>query len=247
MQYGMIITPGESSTIIYDNASINKSFQVSSMSGLVQLLAKEDIYPQDVSRPSVELLKRIEAIPSSEPSSIPYQIDRLGLGSLFNIASPEYIEQLPSSAHQYFQSTSFHLANSKVGTVTTVPGGEAHAGFGSSKDTVRVLLFWTRSPASATGYDGDTQDTKVTAMMDIALRLWDQLPVPERQEMLHLVYLCLMMSFPQYKMNCHRNYVDCPRVAQFLIDVTTCPRKHKSIINSYAKNNRFFVNNKGTN
>jgi hypothetical protein len=202
MQYGMMITPGERLTIIYDNTSIDEPYQVTSLSRLVEFLGNKDVYPQGVSRPSLNLLRQIKNLPVSElddRNSIPFQIDNLGLGSLFNIASPNFIKQVPSSVHRYFQSTSCYLANSKVGTVTTIPGGDAHAGFGSSKDIVRVLLFWTGSPLGVDGYDGDSQDTKVTAMIDLAKRLWDELILAETKQILHLVCLCLMMSYPQYK------------------------------------------------
>ena len=89
VQYGMMITPGEDSTLIYDQASVEKSYQVSSMNSLVKLLAEEDLYPKGcLSAPSPELLKQIEALPSS-PDSTPSQIAQLG--SLFNIASPHFI------------------------------------------------------------------------------------------------------------------------------------------------------------
>jgi hypothetical protein len=127
-----------------------------------------------------------------------------------------------------------------------LPGGDAHAGFGSSKDIVRVLLFWTGSPLGVDGYDGNSQDTKVTAMIDLAKRLWGKLIVAERKQMLHLVYLCLMMSYPQYKKLCHRKYAERPIVFKFPVDVTENPDGKNRIINSYAKINRFFVDQKGT-
>jgi hypothetical protein len=194
------------------------------------------------------LLKLIKDLPVSEldPNSIPFQIDKLGLGSLFNIASPGFIKQVSSSVHPYFQSKSCYLANSKVGTVTTIPRGDAHAGYGSSKDIVHALLFWTGSPVSAVGYDGDSQDTKVTAMIDLTGRLWEGLLVPEREQMLHLVCLCLMMSYPQYKRLCHRNCTERPMVYKFLVAVTEKPDSKKSIIKNCAKNTRFFVEQQGT-
>jgi hypothetical protein len=76
-------------------------------------------------------------------------------------------------------------------------------------------------------------------MIDIANRLWGQLCLPGRQGMLHLVYLCLMMSYPQYKVLCHRNYVERPMVAKFLTEVTEQHGKQKTIINAYAKIDRF--------
>jgi hypothetical protein len=63
MQYGMILTPGEYSTIVYDNTSIEDSYQVNSLSRLVKFLGNKDIYPPGVSRPSTKFLKHINRIP----------------------------------------------------------------------------------------------------------------------------------------------------------------------------------------
>ena len=147
---------------------------------------------------------------------------------------------------KYFQSTSYYLANSKLATLTTVPGGKAHAGLGSSEDTVRLVLFWTRSPPNTEGYDGDSQDTKVTAMIDIARMMWKKLDLCKRKEILHLVYLCLMMSYPNYLKNCHLNYTRLPLVAEFLKLVIAEPSHRVSTIRTYAKEDEFFMPSKGT-
>jgi hypothetical protein len=248
-QYGMIVTPGESSTIIYDNASVDERYRISSLAGLANFFGEKEMYPKGFSPPSTELLDLISnlVIDETDPTSVPYQIDKLGLGSLFNIATPEFIEQIPTSMRPYFQSTSSYLANSKRGTTTSIPGGEAHAGYGSSKSDlrdfiVRLLIFWTGAPTGTIGYDGDSQDTKVTTTLDLAFRLWDDLKNKLREEMLWLVCLTLMMSFPIYKQFCHRNFSERPTVQDFICEVMEKPNDHEQIIARYALFDNFFKN-----
>ena len=177
-QYGMPISNGVDSTVIYNVNKIPTTKRSTTVNNLVQMFMSPNYLPEGFLPSKNYLDKILEIEAESEVATT-----LLNYGILFNIINKTHMEQVPSDSldKTYFDYESFYVSNCTAGTISSTSGGVAHAGSGSANDTIRILMFWTayNKENHSSRYNSDDQITKLTMIIDITLNLWVTLSVED--------------------------------------------------------------------
>jgi hypothetical protein len=240
-QFSMSVTPKETSTYFFNNSSVGEEYRLTSVSRLVKFLYKISLDGFYKYSPDIE--KIINADPS-----IAEKINKFNLGTLFNICAPDFIPTQSPSIQKFFQCTVTSVKNSPAGTVSQLNGGVPHSGAASSgPNVVRAVLFWQGSFPNEDPYEGDTQDTKVSLIVEIAVPNWRSIAVKTRSVLLSFIYSSLLMSSTNYRDSITDHYTNYPTFVKFLHQLNkTAPYPAsipgvKRIINTYSKITGLFI------
>ena len=243
-QYGMPISNGVHSTIIYDINKIPRAKQIKNTDQLVQLFNIKEYFPEEL-LPTMDCFNAISTI---DPNSMAAE-NISNFGILFNIINTSHMEETSMSISEKkssFDYESFVVTNCTPGTITSVPGGIMHAGSGSNHNNIRCLMFWTAysSENISQRYNSDDQITKLTLIIDITLELWIDLlnDSIERKNLIGMIYYFLLHSSCLYRTTATAHYVDNYHLHQLLVTMLGLiteykkkgsKKKHKTL--SYVK------------
>ena len=222
-QYGMPLSHGVDSTIIYDVNKINSENRVTSMQKLSDLFSIPNyFFPQK--QPTQSLLKAIHEI--NNASSVGKEVSEFGM--LFNIPNTSHIkemkEHLNKAHHCYFDYESFYTTNCSPGTCSSIAGGIAHAGSGSHEAMIRILMFWTAyySTNPQEKYNSDEQITKLTIIIAITLYLWptfeDNNKLQQRYGLICLINFFLFHSNALYKKTAPNHFLHIPFIYNIILN-----------------------------
>lgn len=231
-QYGMPISNGVDSTIIYDIKKIAKEKHVTNILKLVELLKIEGYLPLEL-LPGTDCFDAISTIdPNSKVAATIFNF-----GILFNIISNSHMEEttMNTTENSFFDYESFVVTNCTPGTVTSVPGGIIHAGSGSSNYSVRILMFWTayNFENSSQRYNSDDQITKLTIIIDITLHLWTDLlndaeTLMVRKNLIGMIYYFLLHSSRLYQETASAHYLNYYHLHQLMITMLDLIKVYKT-------------------
>jgi len=232
-QYGMPITNGVDSTIIYNVNKIPMNKQSTTVNNLVQMFMLPDYLPKDI-LPGENCFNKILGI---EADSV-VATTLLNYGILFNIINKTHIEQVTCDSldKTYFDYESCYVSNCTAGTVSSTSGGVAHAGSGSANDIIRIVMFWTayNKDNHIMRYNSDDQITKLTMIIDITLHLWSTLNVEEevdlevRKQLIGLIYFFLFHSSKLYQASAPSHYVASFHLHEMMQEMRKIMKKQKT-------------------
>ena len=232
-QYGMPISNGVDSTIIYNINKIPVPKQSTTVNKLVQLFTLPDYLPEDF-LPGENCMNKILQI--EEDSEVATTLKNYGI--LFNIINDTHIEQVSGDKldKTYFDYTSCYVSNCPAGTVSSTSGGVAHAGSGSANDIIRIVMFWTayNKDNHSRRYNSDDQVTKLTMIIDITLHLWftldgkDEDDLEVRKQLIGLIYFFLFHSTTLYQGSAPSHYVAFFHLHEMMQEMRAVMKKQKT-------------------
>ena len=131
----------------------------------------------------VDIIKKMD----HNECNVTNMITNKGCGQLFQIMETSD-KKNGCSYPKYFGYEWMLIKNAPTCTYTRIDGGIVHSGSGISTNRVRTILFWSGRPQQKSKkYDPDTQETKLSVMVEIIRVLWVENPLL-RQQMVGFMY-----------------------------------------------------------
>jgi len=181
------------------------------MDKLCTFLCEQSLYSKGLTPPCKETLSNMKGLSLSKE-----------ILQMYNLPSEDF-RNAHKNLEDYFAARKLSSKKSPTSTFSSIAGGVPHAGAGSTNESsCRLILFYTGTSKDVEGYEGDTQETKLTTMIEISSQLWGTATLNSRKDLIHLIALTITMSNFTYTEIACNNYSHTPKIAELILDLHHC-------------------------